>query len=75
MGRSASREGELQNPAEKCSSWSEKSKAERGPHRRSVPPPSTSQPEMLKHWGGQVPDTEAWALEARPGENTSVGYM
>lgn len=72
-GNQLAEKGSFQNPAEKCSSFSEKSKAERGPHRRSVPPPNTSQ--MLKHWGGQVPDTEAWALEARPGENTSVGCM
>ena len=46
-GRSAKREGP-QSLREKCSSWTEEGKAEREPHRPLVPPPKTSQLEMLK---------------------------
>ena len=44
-GRSAETEGP-QNHRERCSSWTEKSKAEREPQRPSVTHPQTPQPEM-----------------------------
>ena len=62
-------EGDPQSLGEKGSSWTEEGKAEKEPHRPSVPPPGTTQPETL----GWELGTETWALEVCSGERTGVG--
>ena len=57
---------------EKCSSWTDWGKAERKPHRPSVPPPpQTPQLEKLR-WGL---GTEVQAPEVSPWERTRVGCV
>jgi len=60
-----------QSLTEKCSSWTEEGKAQRKPHRPSVPPSRTPQPETL----GMGLSVETQALEVSSGERSRVGGM
>ena len=71
MGRSARSKGEPQSLRESYNSWTEADKAEREPHRPSVLPPRTTQPETL----GQGPGTETQSSEVRSKERTGIGWV